>query len=239
MKKLRNLVSGLFAKKMVIVSDYAAALGAEHQEPTPEEVENHRYLWTAKKSLAAKYALDDYNFEPIHYEKVTGFAPRITLLDDSFNVQGGLITYNGHYVLFPQRRVNEALNQRLTELVQKDVNRVDEYEFRKTVNHFIHSYGDDAQNGVKNSTYYFQGNPYCLRLDKKNVQDQYQWYRMAPVVGHRKGIHILCDDVLFADHSYNEYKFMDDLRNSTKLKTVPYMQNQTTTKLNNESEKGL
>ena len=253
MEKLKNLINNFTHPKMVIVSDYAAALGAEHKHPSRKDVKNQRYLWVAEKKLAPKYQMKRGKQEPIDYEEVVGIAPDLTAsyVNYGFAVQGGLMTYHNKYVMFPQRRVGKALEAYLTELLKKDPATVNEYEFSKIEQHFIHSYGDNIENKVEEASYYYQGNPYRLRVDQNNENDPYQWYRIAPVAAHyvnqegicdlgaEESLQIQCDDVLFADHSYDERKFVDDLRDSTNLKTIPYVRTQAATQKNDENTKGL
>ena len=235
MKKLRNLINFFKhehketnSKKMVLVSDYAAALGAKYKKPSRAERENRSCLYIQEEALAPKYQYRLGRTSVVDYPQVEGFIPDITtLIYFGFAVHDGVITYHGKPVLFPQRRVEKPLEEYLTALMQESVSPINKNEFSLIENHLMHHYGDDVENKVKESTYCFQDNLYRLRIDKNNKKDLYQWYRILPVAAHYVNekdentgsdkVSIQCESVLLADHSYGERKFVDDIRDSTYL----------------------
>ena len=210
------------AEDLVIVSDYAVALGAHTMEPTGDPVQD-RYHWTPRASLAPLYRTDrDGKQVPNYYlEHVEGMAP---LLEDTFyhhlSVQGGFLTINKEYVYFPQRRVDAELSAKLTQLATQKVT-LPESEFGP-LDYRVGAHGMDIRQGVENAAYFYQGQPYCVRVDKNNLNDQVQWYQLNPVVAKWVDDKIQCEDVLVAETAYEQDRFLKDLQNSVALNhTVP------------------
>lgn len=214
----------------IIVTDYAAAQGAKHYGKTGNEVLD-RYNWIACETVAPKYKEKATNLEldgevveePIFYKEVVGIAPVINpAYNYGFKVRGGLMMYNGEYVKYPQRRVDQTLNMRLTSLLMNKNPEAADTGFKR-INYKVKTYGDDIKNGVYSSVYFYDNNVYYLRIDADNKNDKYQWYGLSTVAAKYENDRIQCEDILIADHIYNEKKFVEDLIGNVELiKSLSY-----------------
>lgn len=207
---------------LVIVSDFAIALGAKFNEPTGDEVHDH-FRWINREALKPKYRQTEDGKERSAYyvQEAEDMQPEIhDFFAKHFKIKGSYLVYNDEYVSFPQKRVNQELNAYLTALAVDKTITLPESEFGK-IDYQVQPYAADISRGIQTSSYYFQGQPYCLRVDPGQKHDQYQWYQISPVMAQYTPYEtIKCDDVLLADFSYNEKKFVTDLKNSTEFSQV-------------------
>ena len=206
-------------QKLVIVSDYAAALGAKFNEPTGDEVLD-RCHWINQDAIEQKYHETNKEQIPNFFENPVGMRPTLNnVFANKLSVQGGYLTYNKEYVYFPQKHVNKELSDILTKMALGKI-KVPESEFG-VLNYRVKQYGNEIRKGIKTASYYYQGQPYCVRVDRTNLKDQLQWYYIRPVLAElikndpmqdinsvENDFLIQCQDVLIADHYYRPDKFL-------------------------------
>ncbi len=214
-----------FEDDMVVVSDYAVAQGAQCNEPTGDPIKD-RYHWINRNKLAPIYRLKihDSSKEIIYHDQVVGITPVLNnIFSNEFSIRGGYLAHQHEYTYFPQKRVDQALNEYLTDVAINKRVKLAANEFGKISGYLISSYSDDKKNGIKQSYYYYQGKPYCLRVDKNHKDNQYQWFNLDLIMAKQVDDKICCEDVLFADHAFDKNKFVDDLKHSIVLNhTIPY-----------------
>ena len=212
-KNAETTANTINEENLVIVSDYAVAQGAQCNELTGDEVHD-RYHWIKREELQPKFHETKGELIPNFYEKPTGM---IMDFQDTFyhrlKVEGGYLTHNHEYVYFPQKRVEQELSDYLTQAALGKVV-LPESEFGPLA-YKVRQYGTEIRNGIDTASYYYQGQAYCVRVDKQN--NQAQWFYYRPVIAKWAGDNIECEDVLLADCSFNRDKFLADLKNSVTL----------------------
>lgn len=211
-------------EKLVIVSDYAAAQGAQCNDLAGDET-CAGYHWIKHEELQPKFHETNGKLIPNHYEKPTGM---IMDFQDTFyhhlKVKGGYLTVNGEYVYFPQKSVDQTLSNYLTQVALGKVT-LPENEFGSLA-YKVKQYGTEIHDDIETASYYYQGQAYCVRVDKPN--HQVKWFYYQPVVAKWVDEHIECEDVLLADCSYDGNKFLDDLKSSVVLNhAVPMLYERT------------
>ncbi len=210
---------------LVIVTDYAVAQGAECMKPTGNKVLD-RYHWMAREDMVPLYCQrSDGQVHPVYYlESMVGMAPVLNnCFFHGFKVRGGYLTVSREgkqeNVYFPQKRVSPALNDYLTAVAVYHAENLPQNEFG-SLPYTVSAFGGDVSKGIQKTAYYYRGQAYLLRVDKNNDKDKYQWFTIDPVVAEYDSVHeqINCSDILFADHFYNQERFIKDLKNSTLIK---------------------
>lgn len=212
----------------VIVSDLAVQQGAPCNQPTGDEVLD-RYHWMNRADLKELYHISSDGTRIPNYflEHPVGMRP---VLENAFyhklQVQGSFLTYNQAYVMFPQKQVEPALSDRLTQLALGKVV-VPESEFGP-LSYQMKQYGKERQQGIENASYYYQGQAYCARVDRQNQTAPVQWFRISPVMAEKVEDTVYCSEVLIADICYQPDKILDDFKNSVSINhEIPLMYTRT------------
>ena len=139
-----------FVDEMMVVSDYAVALGANCIEPTGDPIKD-LYHWCERDKRAPLYRLNYHEKQLIHHDEPVGIAPIISnIYTNEFSIRGGYLAYQHECVYFPQRRVDQKLNTYLTEVVINKTIKLAENEFGKINSYTMTAYGDDKKMELNN-----------------------------------------------------------------------------------------
>ncbi len=202
------------SKDMVIVTDYAVAQGVKYDEI---ESRDNAYRWTPRASVISEP--NDKN----QSKELKGIAP---VLDPvrfpGFYTKGGYVTYKDQLVYLPQKEIDQKLGAQLSEL--QHLSRVEGLKqgFGDLGACLINSANRDKQDLVVSSCYYYQNQAYCYSYRSNDHKNQPKWYQLAPIAGRidEKG-YVRCQDVLFADYTYDQDRLAKYLIGSTVVNELP------------------
>ena len=230
-------------KDLVVVSDYAIKHGIRKTKVF-RSVAGVNYM--KRSVLKPMYQVDENGKETVaHYSQVVGITPVISgKFREGFNTHEGYLTYNGQYVFFPQKLVQDQLNERLNNLYDNCL------EFENHHDRLIKPAFDQGGNAmpkvvnVKNDYFYLIEDSLELGLfwrdDNQNKNNKNQWYSYGEIVAVREDEQIKCPNVLYTDYGYDQEKFVNTLKYNYELinKTCAKLKEENQTQTNSERKIG-